>query len=209
MEMKMKVKPITPLLVALFLIPIIAIGTTATATAGGPNITSKIDIMAKGVDIDITGAITFIKGSIEFDEDTGEVVGQFQFHVKIYNELGEKIYSMQGKLKGGAVMIIPQYYCTVRDVWWTNVWVVMDTGLVKTSDADLTIDYRGALVTLPNTENKWVEMTLCLMFNPTGEYVGGVWEEGGWAFAGIPGFFGGCAYLTKYVDTRVPEEIPI
>jgi hypothetical protein len=165
--------------------------------------------MAKGVDIDIAGGISFIKGRIEFDEDTGEVVGQFQFHVKIYNELGEKIYSMQGKLKDGPIMIIPQYYCTVRDVWWTNVWVVMGVGLIKTSDADLTIDYRGELVTLPNTENKWVEMTIVLMFNPTGEYFDGeFWEEGGWAYAGIPEFAGGCAYLTKYVDTRVPEEIP-
>ncbi len=204
--MKVKVKPITPLLVALFLIPIIAIG--ATATAAEPKSTSKIDLMAKGVDIDIAGGISFIKGRIEFDEDTGEVVGKFQFHVKIYNELGEKIYSMQGKLKDGPVMIIPQYYCTVRDVWWTNVWVVMGTGLIKTSDTDLTIDYRGELVTLPNTENKWVEMTLVLMFNPTGEYVGGIWEEGGWAYAGIPSYAGGCAYLTKYVDTRVPEEVP-
>ena len=205
MKKKMKLKPIAVFLVSLFLIPILAVGVTAASASSN---TSRIDVMAKGVDIDIAGAITFVKGRIEFDEDTGEAVGQFQFHVKIYNEMGEKIYAMKGKLSDGPVMIIPEYYCTVRDVWWTNVWVVMGLGLIKTSDAYLTIDYRGELVTLPNTENKWVETTLALMFNPTGEYVGGVWEEGGWAYAGIPNYVGGCAYLTKYMDTRVPEEVP-
>ena len=47
------------------------------------------------------------------------------------------------------------------------------------------------------------------MVNPTGEYMGGIWEDGGWAYAGTLENAGGCTYLTKYMEKGVLEEPPI
>ena len=49
------------------------------------------------------------------------------------------------------VLVVPFLYCPVRDVIWTDLWYVIGTGILKTSDTTLTIDYRGATITLPNT----------------------------------------------------------
>ncbi|MCE7745751.1 MAG: hypothetical protein GPJ52_11525 [Candidatus Heimdallarchaeota archaeon] len=123
-----------------------------------------------------SGGTTFIKGKIEFDKVTGEPLGDVNFHVKIYDESHEKIYSMKGKLKDGAVMFLPYYYCNVRQVYWTNLWLIMGEGEIKTTDTILTIDYRGLTITLPNTGGKYIPSTIMMLVNPTGEYVGGVDE---------------------------------
>ena len=207
--MKLKIKSImfTALLVSMFLVPIIAMGVPVKAAE--LNRMSMIDIKAKGDDLDISGATTFINGRIEFDKDSGVPMGRVEFHTKIYNELGEMVYSMHGKLKDAPVMILPQNYCHVRNVIWTNLWLVMGTGLLKTSDTDLEIEYRGQIITLPNTKDEYIPITIVLLVNPTGEYDleydGGVWEDGGWAYAGIPSYFGGVTLLTKYMENWVPE----
>jgi len=195
---KLKAKIVTVLTVALFFANILAIATTPVK-AIDPDQIFKIDIIAKGTDSDIPGATTFIKGKIEFDKVTGEPIGDVNFQVKIYDESNEKIYSLKGKLKDGAVMIIPYYYCNVRQVYWTNLWLIMGVGEIKTTDTILTIDYRGLTITLPNTEGKYIPSTIMMLVSPYGEYVGGVWEDGPWAFAGIPGF-GGVTTLTKYFE---------
>ena len=164
----------------------------------------KIDIMAKGPDFDVPGAISFIKGTIEYNKDTGELQAQVEFHLKLYDESGEKIYSMKGKIKDEIVMILPEYYCVVRDVTWTNLWLVMGEGQLKTTDTDIEMYYRGNLITLPNTGGKYIPMNLAMLVSPNGEYVGGVWEEGGWAAAGMLGGFGAGTYLTKYMVKMVP-----
>ncbi|MHA1210963.1 MAG: hypothetical protein ACTSSH_00750 [Candidatus Heimdallarchaeota archaeon] len=196
--MKLKAKTITVLTVALFLANILAM-TAAQVNATDPKEIFMIDIIANGSDQDISSATTFIQGKIEFDKITGEALGEVEFHVKIYDDSNKKIYSMKGKLKAGGVMFLPQYYCPVRNVIWTNLWLVMGIGVIKTSDTDLTIDYRGQTITLPNTGGKYIPATIMLLVNPTGEFVGGVDELGGWAFAGIPGF-GGITYLIKYFE---------
>ena len=196
--MKLKIKMITALTVAMFLANILAFATTPVK-ATDPDQIFKIDIIAKGIDQDISGGTTFIKGKIEFDKVTGEPLGDVNFHVKIYDESHEKIYSMKGKLKDGAVMFLPYYYCNVRHVYWTNLWFIMGEGEIKTTDTILTIDYRGLTITLPNTGGKYIPSTIMMLVNPTGEYVGGVDELGEWAFAGIPGF-GGVTTLTKYFE---------
>ncbi|NHJ33279.1 MAG: hypothetical protein FK732_10470 [Asgard group archaeon] len=66
--MKLKVKVITVLTVAVFFANILAFATTATAT--DPEQISLISILAMGEDKDIPGARTFIEGKIEFDEET-------------------------------------------------------------------------------------------------------------------------------------------
>lgn len=196
--MKLKAKTIAFLTVALFLANILALA-TAPVTATVPEEISMIDIIANGSDTDIPGAITFIQGKIVFDKITGSALGDVEFHTKIYDESNEKIYSIKGKLKDGAVMILPFYYCEVREVTWVNLWLVMGTGEIKTSDIDLTIDYRGNTITLPNTGGKYLPTTIMMLVNPTGEFVGGIYELGGWAFAGIPGF-GGVTTITKYFE---------
>ncbi len=201
--MKMKLKVTTTILMSLFLVSVIAVSTHAKPT--DTNRILMIDIMAKGDDLDISGVTTTttIIARIEFDKVSGAALGQVEFHIKIYDESGEKIYSMQGKLKNGAV--IPNWFfdCDVRNVYWINLWLVMGPGMIKTTDTDLEIEYRGETITLPNTEGKWSPALVAMMVSPNGENLEEVdWD--GWAFAGIPEFFGGVTYLTKYMEKWVP-----
>ncbi len=198
MKLKTKIKMISLIMVSLFLVPIISMA--APAIAAEPDCISMIDIMAKGEDLDIAGATTFIHAKIVFDEVSGEAMGQVEFHTKIYNELGEKVYSMKGYIKDMPVMILPGYYCHVRDVTWTNLWMIMGMGMIKTSDTDMEIEYRGQIITLPNTKNQYIPIPIGMFVSPNGEYIGGVWEDGGWATAGIPGLVGGVTLLTKYME---------
>ena len=196
--MKMKLKVATVLVVSLFLVSIIAVSTPAKAAK--PNRILMIDIMAKGEDLDVPGARTSVIGRIEFDKVSGEILGQVEFHLKLYDELGEKVYSMKGKLKNASVIILPAWYCIVRDVVWTNLWVVIGEGVLKTTDANIEIVYRDQLITLPNTGGHYEKRTLAMFVSPNGEYDGGVWEQGGWAYAGLYGMPGVVTYLTKYME---------
>ncbi|GAH24640.1 unnamed protein product, partial [marine sediment metagenome] len=148
------------------------------------------------------------------DEVSGVLLGRVEFHIKIYNiESGEKVYTIKGKLKDGVVMIVPEHYCPVRDVIWTNVWVVQGLGMIKTTDTVIeNFEYRGNIITLPNTEGKWSPGIIAMMVSPKGEYKGGVWEDGGWAYAGVVigmvngnlQFFGGITSLTNYMEKWIP-----
>ena len=166
-------------------------------------------------DLDIPGydegdyrATTLIVGKIRLDEVSGELLGRVEFHIKIYNiDSGEKVYTIKGKLKNGMVIPEQQFVCDVRGVTWTNLWLVMGLGMIKTTDIDLEIVHRGQLITLPNTGGKYVPAYIVMMVSPNGENVEQV-EWDGWAFAGvmenmIP-IFGGVAYLTKYMEKLVP-----
>jgi len=173
---------------------------------------ADVIIQAKGLDADIPGPIgdckytadTLIVGKIVFDEVTGQPVGQVEFHLTIYDESGMKVYSMKGHLENAGVMIAPFYPCPVRNVVWTNLWYVVGLGRVKTTDVLIeNFEYRGNFITLPNTGGKFIDSPIVMAVSPEGNYVGGVWPEGGWAFAGIPGF-GGITYLTKYVENWIP-----
>ncbi len=209
----MKLKVITTLTMSLFLVSIIAVATPVKAAE--PSRILMIDIMAKGDDADILGATSYVKGRIEYDKVTSERLGQVEFHIKIYDESGEKVYSMKGKLKDATVTILPPWYCEVRYVWWLNLWSVMGDGMIKTTDTDLTIDYRGQVITLPNTGGKYVPATVAMMVSPNGEFMmetpdGDIYGfAGGWAWAGIMGFeeiemVGGVTALTKYMEKWVP-----
>jgi len=70
---------------------------------------------------------------------------------------------------------------------------------------------------LPNTEGKYIPATIVMSVSPNGEYrkwVEGVWEDGGWAYAGVvigmvngnPQLFGGVTSLTKYMEKWVPDN---
>ena len=214
MVMKKKSKVTTALLVSSFLIGIIAIMTPVKAA--DPNRILMINIMAKGDDLDISGATTSIIAKIEFDKASGiPSVAHVEFQTKIYDESGEKIYSMKGKLKDGIIISNSfQFNCTVRKVTWINLWFIMGEGKLKTTDADIEIEYRGQIITLPNTGGQYIPVSIMMMVNPKGEYVLGedpeifIWPQGGWATAiivigGIPSI-GAVTYLTKYMEKLVP-----
>ncbi|MFW9822328.1 MAG: hypothetical protein ACFFE4_05310 [Candidatus Thorarchaeota archaeon] len=168
------------------------------ATPVKANEFNHIFILAKGDDLDIPGANTLIVGKIEFDK----VSSHLYFQTKIHDELGKKVYTIEGMLKDGVVMMVPEYYCDVRNVVWVNLWLVMGEGMIKTTNTDLEIDYRGETISLPNTKGKYVTTTIMMLVSPKGEILipnGGNMELGGWAFAGIPGF-GGVTFLKIYKD---------
>ncbi|TKJ19357.1 MAG: hypothetical protein CEE43_15720 [Promethearchaeota archaeon Loki_b32] len=211
MVVKKKLKVTRALLATSFLIGIIAIVTPVIGCG-----TNGILIIAKGDDGDIAGATTSIIAMIEFDKASGlPSVAQVKFQTKIYDESGEKIYSMKGKLKDGLVISDSfQFYCAVREVTWINLLLVMGEGVIKTTDADLEIEYRGETITLPNTEGQYLPFSIWMMVNPKGEYVLGedpevfIWPQGGWATAiivigGIP-TVGVVTYLTKYMEKMIP-----
>ena len=215
--MKTKLKVTTALLASLFLVSILAVSTPAIAAE--PDRTLMINIMAKGDDLDIPGydegiyrATTLIVGKIRLDEVSGELLGRVEFHIIIYEiESGEKVYTIKGKLKDVVAVVWPEHYCPVRDLTWTNVWVVMGEGMYKTTDTVIeNFEYRGNTITLPNTGGKWSPAIIGMMVNPSGEYIGGVWEDGPWAYAGVmidvvnQKLFGGVTSLTKYIEKLVP-----
>ena len=204
MKAKFKSKYKFVISLAIFLVLVNTMVIAVPVKAANPSHILMVDIMAIGDDLDVPGARSFIKGRIEYDKVTGECQGQVEFHIKLYDESGEKFYSMKGKLKDALVMPIPYWYCDVRDVLWTNLWLVMGEGKIKTTDLNMYIDYRGNTILLPNTGGQYTTIFLVMLVSPNGEYEGGVWPQGGWAAAGIYGGFGGVTYLTKYMEKSVP-----
>ena len=205
-EMKAKFKSKYKFVISLAIF-LVLVNTMAIATpvkAADPSRILMIDIMAKGPDFDVPGARSSIIGRIEYDKVTGECQGYVEFHLKLYDESGEKIYSMKGKLKNAAVVPGYSFACEVRGVTWTNLWLVMGTGEIKTTDIDISIEYRGSTITLPNTGGKYTTMDFVMLVSPNGEHTEGVWPEGGWAAAGLLGYFGAGTYLTKYMEKSVP-----
>ena len=200
---KKKLKETKALMAAMFLISIIALVTTVNACPS-----NRILVIAKGDDLDIAGATTSIIAKIEFDKASGiPSVAQVEFQTKIYDESGEKIYSMKGKLKDGLVeggSNIHQFYCEVRHVTWINLWSIKGGGVFKTTDADLEIEFRGQTITLPNTKGKYIPVFFWMMVSPKGEHSEGIWPQGGWATViilinGVPSI-GAVTYLTKYME---------
>jgi hypothetical protein len=204
---KNKLKVRKALIAASFFMTIIAIATPVMGCR-----TNGILIFARGDDGDIAGARTSIIAFIEYDKDSGiPSAAHVIFQTKIYDESGEKIYSMKGMFKDALVISNSfQFYCDVREVMWINLWFIMGEGKLKTTDADIEIEYRGGTVTLPNTEGKYIPFSFWLMVNPKGEYILGddpeihIWPEGGWAtviatIEGIPSI-GVVTYLTSYIE---------
>jgi hypothetical protein len=210
---KMKLKMTTVLILALFII-IAIVSPNVAACPKRPKHPKLILVMAKGDDGDIVGGTTSIIAMIKFDKASGlPSVAQVEFQTKVYDESGEKIYSIKGKFKDGLVVSNSfQFYCDVREVLWVNLWFITGEGKLKTTDADITMEFRGQTITLPNTGGKYIPFSFWMLVNPKGEYVLiddpdqeiQVWPEGGWAsvlmlFDGIP-TFSVTTYLTRYME---------
>ena len=211
MIVKKKSKLTKALIAASFFITIIAI--FSPVIAANPNRMLVLDVMAKGDDADISGATTSIIAKINYDKASGTRLAHVEFQTKIYDDCGEKFYSMKGKLKDGLIMSENfEFYCDVREVLWTNLWFIVGEGILKTTDADIIIDYRGFTITLPNTEGKYLPYFFWMFVSPKGEYRIGeeihTWDEGGWTTVIIiidemPSV-GAVTYLTKYMEKVVP-----
>ncbi|MHA2026135.1 MAG: hypothetical protein ACW98U_09560 [Candidatus Thorarchaeota archaeon] len=204
MKAKFKSKYKSTITIAIFLVLVNTMVLAVPVEAADPSRILMIDIMAKGPDFDVPGAISSIKGTIEYNKDTGECLGQLEFNLKLYDESGKKIYSLKGKLKDAAVIPGFVFPCDVRNVIWINLWLVTGEGEIKTSDTDMEIEYRGNTITLPNTKGQYMTMPLVMLVSQYGEHAEGFWEEGGWAAAGMLGWFGAGTYLTKYMVKMVP-----
>ncbi len=204
MKAKYRTKYRSAICLAIFLVLVNTMVFAVPVEAADPSRILVIDIMAKGPDFDVPGAISSIKGRIEYNKVTGELQGQVEFHLKLYDESGETNYSMKGKLKAAAVMPGYTFPCDVRNVNWTNLWLVTGEGKIKTTDIYMEIKYRGNLITLPNTGGQYITMNFAMLVSQYGEHTEGVWEQGGWAAAGLLGYFGAGTYLTKYMEKSVP-----
>jgi len=163
-----KKSKVTKTLIAVsFLIGVIAIVTPVLAAGS-----NRVLFMAMGDDLDIN-ATNLIIGKIEFDKDSGiPSVAQVNFHQKIYDESGEKVYSMMGILKDGLLLTTEHYFfCPIFNVWFVNVWWFMGMGRFKTTDTDYPLVYRNWFpITMPNTEGKFVSAPILMFLSPTAEY---------------------------------------
>ena len=174
--------------------------------------TRIMDIKAIGPDADIgrvdqNSARTSIKAEVVLDENGNPLLlKKLVFSIEIYDESGEKVYTIEGELLVDAgVEVLPYWPCDIRKVMWTDIWQVLGFGRIKTTDVDIEIEYRGTIITLPNTHGRWVfRKPIFFCLSPLGEHTEGVWSEGGWALAGVPTSittnFGGVTYLTKYME---------
>ena len=166
MIVRKKSKVTKALIATSFLIGIIAIVTPVIAA--NPN---RVFFMAIGDDLDIN-ATNLIIGKMKFGED-GELTSvKAVFHQRIYDESGEKVYTMMGMLKDGFLQTKYYYFfCPVFEVWFINVWLVMGEGVYKTTDTDYSLIYRNWFpITMPNTEGKFVPAPMLMLLSPTAEY---------------------------------------
>lgn len=191
--MIVKKKVTKALIAASFLICIIAIVTPVIATNS-----NRVFFMAIGDDLDIPGAKNIIIGKIESDGGSEPRSAQVFFYSKIYDDSGEKVYTMMGMLKDGYLINESfSFFCPLYKVWFINVWQVMGMGTFRTSDTDITVYFRDLLtITMPNTEGKFVSAPIVMLISHTAEYRNGdpitgpigpvlPWEQGRWVLAAV------------------------
>ena len=142
--------------------------------AYGQGKSDGILIVASGVDLDIGyydsiySATTFIKAELS----GSPLVSQAEFRMKIRDESGEVVYTMEGELENGVVLypMTSGQPCPVRGVTWSNYYLIMGPGLVKTTDVVIeNFNYRGEIITLPNTGGEYVTKLIVMAVSPEGE----------------------------------------
>ena len=196
MKVKKKSKVTKAMIAATFFITIIAIMTPVMAANS-----NRVLFMAIGDDLDIN-ATNLIVGKMKFDKDDELKSVKVVFHQRIYNEAGEKVYTMMGMLKDGYLINRTYYFlCPVFGFWFINVWQVVGQGVFKTTDTNLDLTYRNWFdITMPNTEGKYIEAPMVMLLSHTAEYClndPGIYtpgtdenpintlSDGGWVLVGV------------------------
>ena len=162
--MRKKSKLTKALIAVSFLVGIIAIVTPVLAAGS-----NRVLFMAVGDDLDIN-ATNLIVGKIDFGEGPPSV--KAVFHQRIYDESGEKVYTMMGMLKDGYLINTSYYFlCPLFGFWFINVSQVVGVGVFKTSDTEFSVIFRTLFpIILPNTEGKYVSAPILMFLSPTAEY---------------------------------------
>lgn len=192
----MSYKIITSLSVLLFLANVMVIAVHVNALESGE--IKMIDLIANGEDINNPATEQFIMTKIIYNETNELYLAHMEFHIKYYDESGEKYYSIKGKLKDGAVMRI-DYWDPNNYVYWENALWVFGEGEVKTTE---TSNY------VPTTVGMLASTSGVFYYYLGGEKVYGYSGIGPWAWAGIwvgPGQnVGVTTIITKYMEKTVP-----
>ncbi|MHA2010350.1 MAG: hypothetical protein ACW980_23790, partial [Promethearchaeota archaeon] len=165
-----------------------------------------IDLIANGEDNLNPLNQQFIMTKIKYDEASDLYLGHVEFHIKYYDEFGQKYYSMKGKLKDGIAVRI-EYFDPNYGIYWANALWVSGEGLIKESSTN---KYVPAIVgMLASTGGWWYYW----QWNPILQIWFQVWgysDVGPWAWAGVlvdPGldiWWGTTTVITKYMETIVP-----
>jgi hypothetical protein len=166
MRMKKISKATKGLITISFLIGIIAIITPVMAAGS-----NRVLFMAIGDDLDIN-ATNLIVGKMKFDNDDELTSVKVVFHQRVYDESGEKVYTMMGMLKDGSLLTKDHYFlCPIYGFWFINVWLILGGGVLKTEDINYPLTYRSIFYfSMPNTEGKFVDTPMLMLLSPTGEY---------------------------------------
>jgi hypothetical protein len=186
---------------------------------GNSDRTLLLRFTAKGIDVDQPETITtLMTGKIESVEGSPLDVGQVNFRTEIRDESGEVVCKIQGHLKDAMAMLTPSWFCPIRLHFWRDFYIVVGMGKVKAISTVTMINYRGEPISAPNTGGKYVTLPILMMVSLDGKYSDTeagpiVGYFGGWALAGLvtemvggmpTKFVGGIAYLTNWLDKRVP-----
>lgn len=196
----MKHKITTSLSMLFFLVSMMVVATRVNAVEPGES--EMIDLIANGEDINNPLNKQFIMAKIKYDEDSELYLAHVEFHIKFYDESGQKSYSMKGKLKDGAVARI-EYYDPNLFIYWVNcLWVVGEGVIKDTSTGQYFTALVGMLASTSGSYWYWQQV------GPgPNDYIPawGESEIGPWAWAGIwfgpddPNNWGVTTIITKYI----------
>ncbi len=164
---KMNSKGTKALIAASFFITIIAIVTPVIACG-----TNRVFFMAIGDDLDIPGAKNIIIGNIKSGGGGEPPTARVFFYSKIYDNSGDKVYTIMGMLKDGYLINTSFYFfCPLFKVWFINVSQVIGMGKFRTSDTEFQVRFRDlATIAMPNTEGKFVSAPIVMLLSPKAEY---------------------------------------
>lgn len=194
----MKYKIITSLSVFLLLVNFTVVATHVNALESGE--IKMIDLIANGEELTNPLNKQFIMAKIRYDEDSDLYLAHVEFHIKFYDELGQKYYSMKGKLKDGAVARI-EYASIDYPIYWEDcLWVVGEGVIKDTFSGQYFTALIGMLASTSGEYHYW---------NGT-EWIYEYSVDGPWAWAGIwfgpvdPRNLGVTTLITKYMEKIVP-----
>lgn len=167
--MKTKLKYITTLTISMLLVVIIIGVIPVRAIKPGP---IKTKIMAKGISHWPPSTEVSIIAEIRMGDP---LLAEVEFHHKRYDEAGEKVWSLKGKLSNGIVEEWPEWFDLMTGINFINLWYVGGFGKAKYINGEYFEAYIGMIVS-PYGDYSWIDETGEVQYGNTGN---------GWAWAAI------------------------